>query len=58
MANTKNISDRQERKAKKRELRRGLKVQFGSLNKDQKRRFRKSEIVGLRKWVAEELNKA
>jgi len=57
VANTKNISDRQERKAKKRTLRRGLKVEFGKLNKDQKRRFRKSEIVGLRKWIVEELNK-
>ena len=57
MANTKNISDRQERKAKKRTLRRGLKSEFGNLNQDQKRRFRKSEIDGLRKWIAEELNK-
>lgn len=58
MANTKNIADRQERKAKKRELRRGFKVEFGNLNKDQKRRFRKSEISGLRKWIAEELSKS
>ena len=58
MANTKNITDRQERKGKKRELRRGLKVEFGKLNKDQKRRFRKGEIVGLRKWIGEEQAKA
>lgn len=54
MANTKNISDRQERKAKKREQRADFKALFMSLDKNEKRRFRKSETVGLRKWVAEE----
>jgi len=53
VANTRNIEDRQERKAKKRELRRALKETFARLSQADKRRFRKSETKGLRKWIAE-----
>ena len=54
MANTRNIEDRAERKAKKRELRTALKAEFAKLKKDDKRRFRNGEIKGLRKFIAEQ----
>ncbi len=53
MANTKQISDRNERKAKKREQRKALKAAYYELSKADKRRYKKSETVGLRKWIAE-----
>ncbi|MCA9515363.1 MAG: hypothetical protein KC635_10500 [Myxococcales bacterium] len=53
MANTRNITDKAERKAKKREQRAALKAVFTKLTKDEKRRFRKGETKGLRKWVSE-----
>lgn len=54
MANTKNISDRTERKAKKRGLRTALKAEFTKLTKDLKRRFRNGETKGLRKFISEQ----
>lgn len=53
VANTKNIQDKTERKAKKRELRTALKAEFTALTKEQKRRFRNGETKGLRKFIAE-----
>lgn len=53
MANTKNIQDTAARKAKKRELRAALKVEFTKLSKEAKRRFRNGETSGLRKFIAE-----
>ncbi len=53
MANTKNIQDTTERKAKKRALRTALKATFTKLTKEQKRRFRNGETKGLRKFIAE-----
>jgi hypothetical protein len=52
MANTHNITDRAERKAKKRALRAALKGVFAKLTPDQVRRFRKGETKGLRKFLA------
>jgi hypothetical protein len=54
VANTKTITDRTERKSKKRELRTALKAEFAKLKKDEKRRFRNGEIKGLRKFIAEQ----
>ncbi len=54
MANTKQITDRADRKAKKREQRKAFKQTFTALTQDQKRRYKKSETVGLRKWIAED----
>ena len=54
MANTKNITDRTERKAKKRGLRTALKAEFYKLTKDLKRRFRNGETKGLRKFIGEQ----
>lgn len=51
MANTKNITDRTERKAKKREARRALKAEFAKLTRDEKRRFRNGEERSLRKFI-------
>lgn len=53
MANTRNIKDKAERKAKKRAQRTALGAEFAKLTKDQKRRFRKGETTGLRKWISE-----
>lgn len=53
MANTKNIENTTERKAKKRALRAALKAKFTALTKEQKRRFRNGETKGLRKFIAE-----
>lgn len=52
MANTRNIQDTQERKAKKRTLRRALKAVYAKLTEDQLRRFRKAETKSLRKFLA------
>ena len=54
MANTKSITDRTERKAKKRGLRTALKAEFYKLTKDLKRRFRNGETKGLRKFIGEQ----
>ncbi len=54
MANTRNITDSGERKAKKRALRTALKAEFAKLTKEAKRRFRNGEIKGLRKFIAEQ----
>jgi len=58
VANTKSIEDRTARKAKKRELRKALKVEFYKLTKDQKRRFRNGETKGLRKFIGEQAGAA
>jgi hypothetical protein len=52
MANTKNIENTADRKAKKRELRRALKNTYAGLDKEQLRKYRKSETKGLRKFLA------
>jgi hypothetical protein len=54
VANTRNITDRAERKAQKRVLRTALKAEFAKLKKADKRRFRNGEIKGLRKFIAEQ----
>lgn len=54
MANTKNITDRTERRNKKRGLRKALKRAFSQLTTKQKKAFRKSETIGLRNWIAEQ----
>ena len=54
MANTKNITDRSERKKAKRSLRKKLKETFAGLTPGEKGQFRKSETVGLRKWIGEQ----
>jgi len=54
MANTKNITDRTTRKTAKREQRKGLKETYSKLSIKERSKFRKSETVGLRKWIAEE----
>jgi len=54
VANTKNIADKAERKAKKRALRTALKTEFGKLTKELKRRFRNGETKGLRKFLGEQ----
>ena len=53
MANTKNIEDRSARKQAKRKLRTALKSTFAALSREDKGRFKKSETVGLRKWLTE-----
>ncbi len=53
MANTKNITDRSERKAKKREQRKALKGAYSGLSTKEKKAYHKSETTGLRAWMAE-----
>jgi len=53
MANTKNITDREARKNEKRKQRKALKETFADLSPKDRTSFRKSETVGLRKWIAE-----
>jgi len=54
MANTKNITDRAERKAAKRSQRKALKQTFQNLGPKDKKKFRKSEHNGLRAFIAEQ----
>ena len=54
MANTKNITDRSDRKAKKRAQRKALKTAHSQLSTKQKRAFYKSETTGLRAWISEQ----
>ncbi len=54
MANTKNITDRTERKAAKRAQRKALKQAFVGLGPKDKKKFRKSEHTGLRAFIAEQ----
>lgn len=54
MANTKNIEDTNTRKTAKRKLRRALKGFYGALSTKQKKQFRNSETVGVRKWSDEQ----
>ena len=54
MANTKNITDRSERKAAKRGQRKALKETFQSLSFADRKRFHKSETTGLCAWIAEQ----
>ncbi len=53
MANTKNITEREARKTEKRKQRKALKETFANLSPKDRTSFRKSETVGLRKWIAE-----
>ena len=54
MANTKNITDRAERKTAKRKQRAELAKVQRSLTTKQRSAFRKSETVGVRAWIAEQ----
>lgn len=54
MANTKKITDRDARKDAKRKQRKALKETFANLSQKDRTKFRKSETVGLRKWIAEQ----
>lgn len=54
MANTKNITDRKERKNAKRGQRKALKALQTSLAPAELKKFRKSEHTGLRAYVAEQ----
>jgi hypothetical protein len=54
MANTKNITDRTDRKNEKRKQRKALKDTFAGLSPKDRTKFRKSETVGLRKWIGEQ----
>ena len=54
MANTKNITDREARKNEKRKQRKALKETFANLSPKERTKFRKSETVGLRKWISEQ----
>lgn len=53
MANTKNITDRTERKTAKRAQRKALKGVLTGLSVKDRKRFKKSESTGVRQWVAE-----
>lgn len=53
VANTRNLTETIERKAKKRALRKAHKAEFAKLSKDAKRRFRNGETKGLRKFISE-----
>ncbi len=53
MANTKNITDRTERKNAKRAQRKALKAVMTGLTVKDRKRFKKSETVGVRRWIAE-----
>ena len=54
MANTKNITDRAERKTAKRKQRAELAKVQRSLTTKQRKAFRKSETAGVRAWIAEQ----
>ena len=54
MANTKSITDRGARKAAKRTLRKALKTVFRDMTPKLKKRFKKSETVGLRKFLGQQ----
>ena len=57
MANTKNITDRVERKSKKRAQRKALQEVSRALTPKQRKKFRKARAegaTGLRKWLAEQ----
>ena len=54
MANTKTITVRSDRKAKKRAQRKALKTTHAQLSTKQKRAFKKSETTGIRAWIAEQ----
>lgn len=53
MANTKNITDRTERKNAKRAQRKALKGVMTDLSVKDRKRFKKSEATGVRAWIAE-----
>ena len=57
MANTKNISDRVERKSQKRAQRKALQGVMNALTPKQRKKFRKANAensIGVRKWLAEQ----
>jgi hypothetical protein len=53
MANTKNVTDRAERKKLKRGQRKALKEVLGGLTPKDVKKWRKSEVKGLRAFVAQ-----
>lgn len=53
MANTKDITDRAERKAAKRAQRKSLKETIGNLTVQERRQYRRSEIVGYKAFLAD-----
>jgi hypothetical protein len=54
MANTKNITDRTERKSAKRTQRKALKKVITGLGPKDNKKFRKSEHTGVRAFLAEQ----
>ena len=54
MPNTKNITDRTERKQAKRAQRKAFKATYDGLTIKQRKAFRKSETTGMRTWIAEQ----
>ena len=54
MANTKQITDRSERKAAKRSQRKALKSAYENLNTKDRKSYAKSETTGLRSWLSEQ----
>ncbi len=54
MANTKNITDRAERKEAKRNQRKALKQVITGLSPKMNKKFRKSEHTGVRAFLAEQ----
>ncbi len=54
MANTKQITDRNERKNAKRGQRKALKSTYTNLSTKDRKAFASSETVGLRAWISEQ----
>ncbi len=54
MANTKNITDRSDRKVAKRAQRKALKKVMTDLGPKETKKFRKSEHTGVRAFIAEQ----
>ena len=58
MANTKQITDRAERKSAKREQRKALKNTLMNMSTKDRKAFAASETVGVRAWLAEQEDSA
>jgi len=54
MANTKQITDRNERKSTKRGQRKALKSAYMNLSTKDRKAYTASETVGLRAWMSEQ----
>jgi hypothetical protein len=58
MANTKQITDRDERKSAKRDQRRALKGVYTALSTKDRKSYRSSETPGLRAWLSDQEDSA